>query len=69
MPGAGSVLFHVEIRTAHAARALGEQQTPQRLNELAYALGYWAARYGGGAVCPARTLQFPRTWKPSCRRE
>jgi hypothetical protein len=36
---------HGWLRTAHAARALEDHDTPVRRKELAVGLGYWAARY------------------------
>lgn len=45
LPGAVASAGHGLIRTGHVVRALGEQETPQRLHELALALGYWAARW------------------------
>lgn len=45
LPGAVASAGHGLIRTGHVVRALREQQTPQRLQELAMALGYWAARW------------------------
>jgi hypothetical protein len=44
-PGIIASAFHGVIRTAHAARSLGRQETPARLRELAEGLGYWAASY------------------------
>ena len=45
VPGASADAAHGLIRTAHAVRSLGERETPERLHELAEALGYWAATY------------------------
>jgi hypothetical protein len=45
LPGAIASATHGLIRTGHAVRALREQVTAPRLNELAQALGYWAARW------------------------
>ncbi len=45
LPGAVASAGHGLIRTGHVVRALRERQTPQRLEELALALGYWAARW------------------------
>jgi hypothetical protein len=45
LPGAVAAATHGLIRTGHAVRALRERETPQRLDELAAALGYWAARW------------------------
>jgi hypothetical protein len=45
LPGAIASATHGLIRTGHAVRALREQVTTPRLNELGQALGYWAARW------------------------
>ena len=45
LPGAIASSTHSLIRTGHAVRALGEQVTTARLDELGQALGYWAARW------------------------
>ncbi|MBA3279238.1 MAG: DUF4243 domain-containing protein [Geodermatophilaceae bacterium] len=45
LPGAIASATHGLIRTGHAVRALREQETTQRLDELGQALGYWAARW------------------------
>lgn len=45
LSGAVASAGHGLIRTGHVVRALRERQTPQRLQELALALGYWAARW------------------------
>jgi len=45
LPGAVASATHGLIRTGHVVRALREHQSPQRLNELGRALGYWAARW------------------------
>jgi hypothetical protein len=37
--------LHGPLRVAHAARALGRRETPQRLRELGDALGAWAANH------------------------
>jgi hypothetical protein len=44
-PGISAAAFHGVLRTAHAARALGDRETPQRIHEVAEGLGYWAATY------------------------
>jgi hypothetical protein len=41
-PAAGG---HGFLRTAHALRALGDAETPLRIEELGAALAYWAAYY------------------------
>jgi len=45
LPGAIASATHGLIRTGHAVRALREHESTQRLDELAQALGYWAARW------------------------
>ncbi|PYQ16340.1 MAG: hypothetical protein DMF79_18700, partial [Acidobacteria bacterium] len=44
-PGVIAAAFHGVIRTAHAVRSLGVQETAARRRELAEGLGYWAATY------------------------
>ncbi len=44
-PGVIAAAFHGVIRTAHAVRSLGAQETSARRRELAQGLGYWAATY------------------------
>ena len=44
-PAVISAATHGLIRTAHAARSLSRDDTPQRRYELAQGLGFWAARY------------------------
>ena len=44
-PGLVGAATHGIIRTGHAVRALSEQETPNRLAELAEGLAYWAAAY------------------------
>jgi hypothetical protein len=48
MPALRTALFHGAIRTAHAVRAIDAVDTSPRREELARALGYWAARYHAG---------------------
>jgi hypothetical protein len=45
IPGVMAHGTHGLIRTAHAVRALEAAETPLRVEELASALGYWAAYY------------------------
>ena len=45
LPGAIASATHGLIRTGHAVRALREQVTTPRLEELGQALAYWAARW------------------------
>jgi hypothetical protein len=44
-PGMCGAATHGVIRTAHAARALAQRETPQRRGELARGLAYWASSY------------------------
>ena len=44
-PGIAAAAFHGVLRTAHAARSLGDRENPSRLRELAEGLGYWAATF------------------------
>jgi len=44
-PGITAAAFHGALRTAHAARSLGDADTSLRRAELAQGLGYWAASY------------------------
>ena len=44
-PGIAAAAFHGVLRTAHAARALGDRKNPLRVHELAEGLGYWAATF------------------------
>ncbi|MEX2205450.1 MAG: questin oxidase family protein [Myxococcota bacterium] len=44
-PGICANATHGVIRVGHAARALGERETPARLRELADALASWASTY------------------------
>lgn len=57
VPGMATVLFHGVIRVGHAVRAIEGAGTSARRQELARALGYWAARYRPGEVAagPAET--------------
>jgi hypothetical protein len=45
LPGAAASSTHGLIRTGHVVRALRERVSTARLDELAQALGYWAARW------------------------
>jgi len=47
-PGLAVVLFHGEIRVAHAVRAVHVSDTVPRRHELARSLAYWAARFRPG---------------------
>lgn len=44
-PGYMGAATHGLLRTAHAARALSDQETPERLGELAQGLALWASTY------------------------
>lgn len=44
-PGIAAAAFHGVLRTAHAARSLGDRENPLRIHELAEGLGYWSATY------------------------
>jgi len=48
VPGMATALFHGVIRVGHAVRAIQAADTSARREELARALGYWAARYRPG---------------------
>jgi Questin oxidase-like len=50
LPGLATALFHGAIRTGHAVRAIAATDTAARREELARALGYWAARYRSGEL-------------------
>ncbi|GAA0435650.1 hypothetical protein Acor_55840 [Acrocarpospora corrugata] len=52
-PGLAAGATHGVIRTAHAVRAVADQETDPRQAELAHALAYWAAAY---AELPGRPL-------------
>lgn len=45
LPGCFASAGHGLLRTAHAVRALGDEDSPLRRRELAYGLGLWSARY------------------------
>lgn len=59
LPGAVACATHGLIRTGHAVRALREQVTGPRLDELGQALAYWAARWQ-----PVPGQQPPRGIRP-----
>jgi Questin oxidase-like len=48
MPALATALFHGAIRAGHAVRAISATDTEARRQELARALGYWAARFRPG---------------------
>ena len=60
MPSMGTLLFHSLIRTAHITRAIASAETEPRVHELAFSLGYWAARYDyGQQALPATAAPEP----------
>ncbi len=64
-PGIAAAAFHGVLRTAHAARSLGERENTLRVSELAEGLGYWAATYqplpgsleGSRDALPSRAIE------------
>lgn len=68
LPGLPAGGGHGVIRTGHAVRALAESETPERVEELARGLGYWAARYqevpGKQNFAGERELQETWAWIP-----
>ena len=50
LPALATALFHGAIRTGHAVRAIAAADTEARREELARALGYWAARFRSGEL-------------------
>jgi hypothetical protein len=48
LPALATALFHGAIRVSHAVRAIDAVDTTARRQELARALGYWAARFRPG---------------------
>ena len=75
-PGIAAAAFHGVLRTAHAARALGDRETPQRIRELAEGLGYWAATYqplpgsfdGPHDALPSRAIDRVERMPPALRK-
>jgi hypothetical protein len=61
-PGLAAAATHGLIRTAHAVRALGQEDTLGRRHELAEGLAYWAARY---QQLPGRPSASPAGLPPS----
>jgi hypothetical protein len=66
---------HGTIRAGHAARSLTEKETPERLNELTRAFGYWAAGYSTlpvadylGTPMPARDAILRVPFSPASAR-
>ena len=53
--------MHGAIRSAHAVRSVGRTATPERVQELAEGLGYWAAQYEE----LARDNSAPKQLRPS----
>jgi Questin oxidase-like len=58
-PGLCASATHGVIRVGHAARSLGESESPARLRELADGLGYWAAAYQTLPTAPAASGGLP----------
>ena len=58
-PGIAAAAFHGVLRTAHAARSLGDRENETRRRELAEGLGYWAATSTAVARPPRRTARCP----------
>ncbi|MBI3647793.1 MAG: DUF4243 domain-containing protein [Actinobacteria bacterium] len=61
-PGLAAAATHGLIRTAHAARSLGQSDVPGRRHELAEGLAYWAARY---QQLPGKLADSPSRLAPS----
>jgi hypothetical protein len=62
LPAIASGATHGLIRTGHAVRAvLGGDRSPEAVDEIAHALGYWAARavYVPGLAAPAGPQPAP----------
>ena len=68
LPGSIAASTHGLIRTGHAVRALLEQETEPRVDELGNALGYWAARWQplpraiGSAEAGRGATRGPAAW-------
>jgi hypothetical protein len=45
LPGMVGAAWHGAIRTGHAVRSLNREESPGKIQELARAMAYWAARY------------------------
>lgn len=62
-PAVMAAATHGLIRTGHAVRSLAKEDTPNRRQELAQGLGYWAARYYTlpGTPSPAIAGHTPET--------
>jgi hypothetical protein len=56
LPGLFAAATHGALRTAHAVRAVGVQETPVRAREVAFGLAYWASRH---QVLPGRPGSAP----------
>ena len=75
-PGICASATHGVIRVGHAARSLGESETPSRIRELADGLGYWAAAYqtlptdarAGGAMRAQRAIETVPVVPPARRK-
>jgi len=75
-PGACSDAAHGIIRAGHAVRSIEEDETPERLRELADAFGLWASSFVtlpvaeyAGAPMPARTAIAQVPFSPGKARE
>jgi hypothetical protein len=71
LPGIAAGATHGVIRLGHAATALNALETAPRLDELAHALGYWAARWQlVSMISPGRGSRSstpPRAGPPTLR--
>ena len=61
-PGLSAAAGHGLLRTAHITRRLAKKETPNRLNQLAEGLGYWAARY---QILPSNETKVAKQLLPS----
>ena len=61
-PGLSAAGGHGLLRTAHITRRLTKKVTPNRLQELAEGLGYWAARY---QILPTVERKIAKQVQPS----
>lgn len=78
VPGIAAGATHGVIRTGHIVQELQIEETPTRINELAQALGYWAARWqvtpqatpGGSQRASQLVVDVPRVaWQVGGIRE
>jgi hypothetical protein len=75
-PGAHCDAAHGIIRAGHAVRSMAQQETPERLHELADAFGLWASSYAtlpvaeyAGTPMPAREAIALVPFSPGKARE